>query len=52
MKLGFSQQKYVYLNGKNYKIDVSFRNVMRATALLKDNGISERMRVSMGVKLL
>jgi len=52
MKLGFSLDKYVYLNGKKYKVDVRFRNVMRAMALLKDSGISERARVGMGVKLL
>ncbi|MDR2558759.1 MAG: bacteriophage Gp15 family protein [Oscillospiraceae bacterium] len=52
MKLGFSLKKYVALRGKKYYLDVGFRNVMRAAALLKDSGISERMRVSAGLKLL
>jgi hypothetical protein len=50
MKPGFTLQNHVILNGKKYRIDVSFQNVMRATALLRDNGISERVRVSMGLR--
>jgi hypothetical protein len=52
MKLGFMLREYVEFNGRNYRVNVGFRRVMRAAALLRDNGISERVRVSVGLKLL
>jgi len=52
MRLGFTPQNHVCLNGKKYTVDLSFRKVMRTMALLKDSGISEKVRVGMGVKIL
>jgi hypothetical protein len=52
MRLGFSPEQQVSLDGKLFRVDVSFRSVMRVSALLKDSGISERVRVGTGLKLL
>jgi hypothetical protein len=50
MRLGFSLPRHVFLNGKKYRADLSFQKVMRVTALLRDSGISQRARVSAGVR--
>jgi hypothetical protein len=50
MKLGFSLINYVEFEGRKYRIDVSFVNVMRVTALVRDEGISERARVNAGLR--
>jgi hypothetical protein len=52
VKLGFSLENKISLGGKQYCLDVSFHNVMKATALLKDSDISERVRVSTVLRLL
>jgi hypothetical protein len=52
MKPGFLPQKYVIFNRKKYKLNLSFQRVMRATMLLRDSAISERARVSTGVRIL
>jgi hypothetical protein len=52
MKLGFTPQNFVIFKNKRFFVNADFKRVIKATALLREENISERARVKTALKLL